>query len=87
MKNTKVRNKNMMLFQCYITEDGKIYNKGDVLQDKSGDTYKIVKFINHKRRKNKKENYLVARLQSFEYKSKFISVPVEMLENYTKVGV
>ena len=29
MKNTKVRNKNMMLFQCYITEDGKMY-KNDV---------------------------------------------------------
>ena len=49
--------------------------------------YTIVKFINHKKRKNKKENYLVARLQSLEYKSKFFSVPVELLENYVKVGV
>ena len=77
----------MMLFQYYITEDGKMYKNDDVVQDQFGHTYTIVKFINHKRRKNKNENYLVARLQSFEYKSKFISVPVEMLENYTKVGV
>lgn len=87
MKNTKVGKKGTLLFQSYITENGKIYNSEDVIQDQFGHTYTIVKFINHKRRKNKKENYLVARLQSFEYKSKFISVPVEMLENYTKVGV
>lgn len=87
MKNTKVGNRSMMLFQYYITEDGKMYKNDDVVQDQFGHTYTIIKFINHKRRKNKKENYLVARLQSFEYKSKFISVPVEMLENYTKVGV
>ena len=77
----------MMLFQYYITEDGKIYKNDDVIQDQFGHTYTIVKFINHKRRKNKKENYLVARLQSLEYKSKFFCLPVEMLENYTKVGV
>lgn len=87
MKNTKVGNRSMMLFQYYITEDGKMYKNDDVVQDQFGHTYTIIKFINHKRRKNKKENYLVAKLQSFEYKSKFISVPVEMLENYTKVGV
>lgn len=87
MKNTKVGNRSMMLFQYYITEDGKMYKNDDVVQDQFGHTYTIIKFINHKRRKNKKENYLVAKLQSFEYKSKFISVPVEMLENYTKVGI
>lgn len=87
MKNTKVGKRSTLLFQSYITENGKIYNSEDVVQDQFGHMYTIVKFINHKKRKNKKENYLVARLQSFEYKSKFISVPVEMLENYTKVGV
>lgn len=87
MKNTKVRNKNMMLFQCYITEDGKMYKNDDVVQDQFGHTYTIVKFINHKRRKNKKENYLVVRLQSLEYKTKAYSIPVEVLENYTKIGV
>ena len=47
----------------------------------------LFQFINHKKRKNKKENYLVARLQSLEYKSKIFNVPVEFLENYMKVGV
>lgn len=87
MKNTKVGNSSMMLFQYYITEDGKMYKNDDVIQDQFGHTYTIVKFINHKRRKNKKENYLVVRLQSLEYKTKIFSLPVELLENYTKVGV
>ena len=77
----------MMLFQCYITENGKKYKNDDVVQDEFGNTYKIVKFINHKKIKNKKENYLVVNLQSLEYKSKVFSVPVELLENYVKVGV
>ena len=77
----------MMLFQYYITEKGKIYKNDDIVQDQFGHTYTIVKFINHKRRKNKKENYLVVRLQSLEYKTKIFSLPVELLENYTKVGV
>lgn len=77
----------MMLFQYYITEDGKIYKNDDVIQDQFGHTYTIDKFINHKKRKNKKENYLVARLQSLEYKSKIFNVPVELLENYMKVGI
>lgn len=76
-----------MLFQYYITEDGKIYKNDDVIQDQFGHTYTIDKFINHKKRKNKKENYLVARLQSLEYKSKIFNVPVELLENYMKVGI
>lgn len=77
----------MRLFQCYITEDGKKYKNDDVIQDQFGHMYTIVKFINHKKRKNKKENYLVARLQSLEYKSKIFNVPVELLENYMKVGI
>ena len=87
MKNTKVGKKGTLLFQSYITENGKIYNSEDVVQDQFGHTYKIIKFINHKKRKNKKENYLVARLQSLEYKSKIFNVPVELLENYMKVGI
>ena len=87
MKNTKVGKKVTLLFQSYITENGKIYNSEDVVQDQFGHMYTIVKFINHKKRKNKKENYLVARLQSLEYKSKIFNVPVELLENYMKVGV
>lgn len=87
MKNTEVGKKETMLFQYYITEDGKIYKNDDVIQDKFGHTYTIVKFINHKSRKNKKENYLVARLQSLEYKTKAFSIPVELLENYMKVGI
>ena len=39
------------------------------------------------KRKSKNENYLVAMLQSLEHKSKVFSVPVELLENYAKVGV
>lgn len=80
-------NKEKMLFQYYINENGKIYKNNDVIEDQFGNMYSIVKFINHRRRKNKKENYLVVSLQSLEHKSKVISVPVEMLENYTKVGV
>ena len=76
-----------MLFQSYITENGKIYNSEDVIQDQFGHTYKIIKFINHKKIKNKKENYLVVNLQSLEYKSKVFSVPVELLEKYVKIGV
>ena len=87
MKNTKVGKRGTLLFQSYITENGKIYNSEDVVQDQFGHMYTIVKFINHKRRKNKKENYLVARLQSLQYKSKIFNVPVEFLENYMKVGV
>lgn len=77
----------MRLFQCYITEDGKKYKNDDVIQDQFGHTYKIIKFINHKKIKNKKENYLVVNLQSLEYKSKIFNVPVELLENYMKVGI
>ena len=87
MKNTRVGKRGTLLFQSYITENGKIYNRDDVVQDQFGHMYTIIKFINHKKRKNKKENYLVARLQSLEYKSKFFNVPVELLENYMKVGV
>lgn len=87
MKNTEVGKRGTLLFQSYITENGKTYNSDDVVQDQFGHMYTIVKFINHKRRKNKKDNYLVARLQSLEYKSKIFNVPVEFLENYMKVGV
>ena len=87
MKNTRVGKRGTLLFQSYITENGKIYNSDDVVQDQFGHMYTIIKFINHKKRKNKKENYLVARLQSLEYKSKIFNVPVEFLENYMKVGV
>lgn len=87
MQKTKVGKRGTLLFQSYITENGKIYNSEDVVQDQFGHTYTIDKFINHKRRKNKKENYLVARLQSLEYKSKIFNVPVELLENYMKVGI
>lgn len=87
MKNTKVGNRDMMLFQYYINENGEIYKNDDVIRDEYGNMYSIVKFINHKKRKNKNENYLVAMLQSLEHKSKVFSVPVELLENYAKVGV
>lgn len=87
MRSTKVGKSDVFLFQSYISENGKIYNNNDVIQDKFGHMYTIVKFINHHRRKNKKENYLVARLQSLEYKTKIFNVPVELLENYMKVGV
>ena len=79
-------NKEKMLFQYYINENGKIYKNNDVIEDQFGNMYAIVKFINHRRRKNKKENYLVVSLQSLEHKSKVISVPVELLEEYKKVG-
>lgn len=87
MKNTEVGKRSTLLFQYYITEDGKTYKNDDVIQDKFGHIYTIVKFINHHKRKNKKENYLVARLQSLEHKSKIFNVPVEFLENYVKVGI
>ena len=77
----------MMLFQYYINENGEIYKNDDVIRDEYGNMYSIVKFINHKKRKSKNENYLVAMLQSLEHKSKAFSVPVELLENYAKVGV
>lgn len=79
-------NKEKMLFQYYINEDGKIYKNDDVIQDQFGNMYSIVKFINHHRRKNKKENYLVVRLQILEYKTKAVTLPVELLEDYKKVG-
>ena len=60
MKNTKVGNRSMMLFQYYITEDGKMYKNDDVIQDQFGHTYTIVKFINHKRRKNKLDNSAIS---------------------------
>ena len=76
-----------MKYQFYINENFKIYTNDDVIQDKFGHAYTIVKFINHKRRKNKKENYLVVRLQSLEYKTKFFSIPVELLETYNKISI
>ena len=87
MKNTNVGEKEMMLFQCYINENGERFQNDDVIQDQFGHMYKIIKFINHHRRKNKKEMYLVANLQDMQYKTKVFSIPVETLENYTKVGV
>lgn len=75
-----------MILQFYITEDFKIYKINDVLEDEFGHMYSIVKFINHHKRKNKKEIYLIVRLQSLEYKTKVFNIPVEMLLKYKKVG-
>lgn len=75
-----------MILQFYITEDFKIYKINDVLEDEFGHMYSIVKFINHHKRKNKKEIYLIVRLQSLEYKTKVFNIPVEMLLQYKKVG-
>lgn len=76
-----------MKYQFYINENFDIYTNDTVVQDQFGHMYSIVKFINHKKRKNQKENYLVARLQSLEYKTKAFSIPVELLENYMEVGI
>lgn len=75
-----------MILQFYITEDFKIYKINDVLEDEFGHMYSIVKFINHHKRKNKKEIYLIVRLQSLEYKTKVFNIPVEMLLKYKNVG-
>lgn len=75
-----------MKYQFYINEDFKIYTNNDIVQDKFGHIYTIVKFINHKKIKNKKENYLVVKLQSLEYKTKNFSIPVELLETYNKIS-
>ena len=53
MKNTKVGNRDMMLFQYYINENGEIYKNDDVIRDEYGNMYSIVKFINHKKKKTK----------------------------------
>ena len=76
-----------MKYQFYISEKFEIYTNNTVVQDNYGHSYTIVKFINHHRRKNKKENYLVVRLQCLEYKTKVLTVPVELLETYEKISV
>lgn len=76
-----------MKYQFYINENFDIYTNETVVQDQFGHMYSIVKFINHHKRNNKKENYLVARLQSLEYKTKIITIPVELLEKYNKISI
>lgn len=76
-----------MVYQFYINEDFEIYTNDEILEDAFGHSYRIIKFINHRKRKNKKENYLVVRLQSLEYKSKIFCLPVDLLKDYKKLGI
>lgn len=73
-----------MKYQFYINENFEIYTNEDIIQDDYGNLYKIIKFINHHKRKNKKEIYLVVNLQDLKYTTKKISVPVEHLSKYYK---
>lgn len=73
-----------MRYQFYIDENFEIYTNDDIVRDEYDNLYKIVKFINHHKRKNKKQIYLVVNLQDLRYTTKNISVPVEHLSKYYK---
>lgn len=73
-----------MKYQFYIDENFEIYTNDDIVQDNFGHLFKILKFINHHKRNNKKEIYLVVNLQDLENTSEKFSMPISCLgTNYT----
>lgn len=70
--------------QYYINEEFEIYGVDDVLQDDYNNLYKIIKFINHHKRLNKKEIYLTVKLQELKYNTKYVTVPIEHIGKFYK---
>ena len=69
--------------QFYITENFEIFKIGDIVYDNL-DSYKIIKFIVHHKRKNYNDIYLCVNLQNLSKKSVKFTVPVDLLTTHYK---